>query len=45
MDKNKMFGFRGVARSNQTSKMELFAKINNGFWPLTIFEKYSISDV
>ena len=31
MDKNKMFGFCGVARTNQTFKMELFAKIINGF--------------
>ena len=40
-----MFGFCGVARSNQKSKMELFAGIINGFHPLIIFVKRSISAV
>ena len=29
----------------QTSKLELFAKIVNGFKPLTVFSKSSILDV
>ena len=33
------------SKPNQTSKMEFFAKINNGFHPLTIFTKNSILDV
>ena len=44
MNKNQMFGFCGVARSNQTAKMEVFAKLINGFQPLIIFAKRSISD-
>ena len=37
--------FIGVARTNQTSGMGHFAKIINGFRPLTIFTKRSVSDV
>ena len=37
--------YRGVVRANQTSKMELFAKIVNGLRSLTIFAKSSILDV
>ena len=31
--------YRGVVRTNRTSKIELFAKIVNGLKPLTIFAK------
>ena len=35
---------RGVFRTCQTSKMKCFAKIVNGWKPLTIFAKRSILD-
>ena len=35
----------GFSQPCQTSNMERFAKIANGFQPLTIFAKHSILDV
>ena len=40
-----MTGFRGGSRTAATSKMEPFVIIFNGFQPLTIITKCSISDV
>ena len=37
--------FRGGSRAAATSKMERFVRIVNGFQPLTIITKRSISDV
>ena len=36
------YGTQWHSRVNQASKMERFAKLVNGFKPLTIFEKLSI---
>ena len=38
-------GFRGLSRTSQTSKMELFMKIVKGWNQLTIFEKSSVLNV
>ena len=40
-----MTGFRDGSRTAATSKMEPFVIIVNGFHPLTIITKCSISDV
>ena len=37
--------FKGYSEPNQSSKIELFAKIVNGFQILTIFVKRSILEV
>ena len=41
----KMDCFEAYSEPCQTSKIELFAKIVNGFQPLTIFAKSSVLDV
>ena len=37
--------YRGVVRTNKTSKMELFTKMVNGLESLSIYEKSSILNV